>query len=237
MFDSTEITVSNTHDRLPTTRGQGSQPEESPVLEYLVRLNQNRVPADVLRDLRQSLDSRGFKGRYLIEEGWRTSGALVSIFVNSSRVVEMLENQDELVQKALDIQPSPFTVCRHVEKVKHVVSNQNWETVHALMNIRLRFDSPELKQVLDKINDLPGSGRDQRMAVVEQANAARKEAIKSIQRALAQEGLERKFTVPRSQWDGTNNSLTIVGTATVRACLVLQANVTVERPLRTARGW
>lgn len=232
-----ETTVSSNPERLPTTREQIAQGDESAVVEYLVRLNEGRAPADVLGDLRQALDSRGFRGRYLIEDGWRSSGAVVSIFVNSSLVAEMLMRQDWLVDKAFQIKPSHSTVRKHVAKVRHVLSNQNWETVHELMNIRLRFDSPELRQVLDKINHLTGSGRDQRLAIVEEANRVRKDAIKSIQRALSEEGLERKFTVPHSEWNGTSNSLTIVGTATVRAQLGLQANVTVERPLQAARGW
>jgi len=173
----------------------------------------------------------------VIEEGWRANGALVSIFANSEWVVEILNKQGELVHEVSEMRQRVGTVCRHASKIKQFVTNQHWEAVHDLLNIHLRFDSAQLKQVIDQINDMAGTGLDQRLAVVKQANAVRKEAIESIERALAQEGLERKFTVPHSEWDGTSDSLTIVGTATVRACLVLQANVTVERPLRTARGW
>lgn len=237
MLNKIDTTGSGSHVRTSATLEQRSQGDESRVVEYQVKLTDKQAPAEVLAELRGLLDSRGLKGRYLIEEGWRANGALVSIFVNSERVVEILNKQEELVHEASEMRQRVGTVCRRASQIKQFATNQHWAAVNDLLNIRLRFDSPQLKQVLAQINDMAGTGRDQRMAVVLQANAVRKEAINSIQRALAEQGLERKFTVPHSEWDGTNNSLTIVGTATVRARLVLQANVTVEGPLRTARGW
>ena len=244
MFDNFATTLSGNSERSSATRGQKSQVDESGVLEYQLKLTEKQEPAEALETVRGLLDSRGLRGRYLIEDGWRTSGTLVSIFVNCSRVVEMLEKQDELVQRASHIKPRISTVCRHAAQVTHFVSNRHWESVHELMNIRLRFDSSELRQVLAKIDHMSGSGRDERLAVATQANTVRKEAIKSIQSALVDQGLERKFTVPHAEWDGTHSALTIVGTATVRARLGLLPKdsgllpeVTVERPIRTARGW
>jgi hypothetical protein len=237
MFDNFATTLSGNSERSSATRGQKSQVDEPGVLEYQLKLTEKQEPAEALETVRGLLDSRGLRGRYLIEDGWRTSGTLVSIFVNCSRVVEMLEKQDELVQRASHIKPSISTVCRHAAKVTHFVTSQHWESVHELMNIRLRFDSSELKQVLAQIDHMSGSGRDKRLAVATQANKVRKEAIKSIQSALVDEGLERRFTVPHAEWYGTHSALTIVGTATVRTRLDLLPKVTVERPSRTARGW
>ena len=178
-----------------------------------------RARGELIAQLKNELDTKGMRGRYVIhEQGSSYSGSELSLVVNSAEVLRI-------------VQAAPFvTSMKQAQRVNRVMLNQLWECAHPMLEeVRLRFSSSQLDAVYDKVlrSSSPYT-KDQRLALIEEANQARRVALRSIRKYLERSDLGRRFVIPSSQWDGASDSCVVVGVAHVRAALESSSKATIQ---------
>lgn len=199
--------------------------------------------AALISNIKNELNAEGLKGRYVIPDNtFLRSDQDFLLIANTAEVIKHIRSNASVTSVASVSVPECSGSLRQYHNgrekpeqlLRRITVNQLWEsTIPPLQEVRFRFKSKQLDAVFEKLESFRGEcPRDKRLALIEEANSARRAALGSIRRYLKAEGLGRRFVIPSSQWDGTGDFCSIIGMAPVRVTLVQHPEVTLVPAMR-----